>query len=526
MLVLLLPFTLAANAKEYIKIGLESVYRDVNEVHIDGGEQLSIGHTEEGAFYPSAVLRSSSVKLRPATQNYYRYDHTYPTLGKAIESATQEEVIAYEGPNQFAIYTTYGALGTQSIAKEFLIEVYNTYGEVILLSNTQKGSIAFQGNDKNYAFPVTKVGNDRLYRGSIEMAMNNSKLTPVSVVFMDDYLYGVVPVEMSASWPQEALKAQAIASRSIATVQYNRYVSRGYNVVDTTAVQVYRGVTVEHVNTTAAVNATKGQVAMYGNAVAETVYFSTSGGYTEDSENVWGSFVPYLRAVEDLFETKPSGAPWNVTITLSDLDKALANAGISIGNAQGMSIVSKTQAGRVAELQIIGTRGIHTLTRENIRTFFSGTAVGSLRSRMFKFTPYEDTTSSGSGQVTAPTSNSKQMSIMSANDFVQTSLNGMQIRSAQTMATASEGVFIQSSSGIVYEQIKISTNASNASNRGNSSQNINVVNEVIYGDVTLFGKGYGHGVGMSQSGARGMAEAGYTFEEILTYYFPGIYLSR
>ncbi|MEG0711537.1 MAG: SpoIID/LytB domain-containing protein, partial [Niameybacter sp.] len=79
------------------------------------------------------------------------------------------------------------------------------------------------------------------------------------------------------SWHEEALKAQSVAARSMATFQYSRFLSRGYNLVDTTTSQVYRGITSEHDRTTAAVEATRGEVATYNGKVAETVYSASSG---------------------------------------------------------------------------------------------------------------------------------------------------------------------------------------------------------------------------------------------------------
>src|SRR5437763_1544137 len=139
------------------------------------------------------------------------------------------------------------------------------------------------------------LGGAGTYRGLLELRPGGSSLTVVNVVGLDAYVQGVVPGEMVASWPAEALKAQAVAARSYALAT-----DAGGAVFDQyadTRSQVYGGMNSETPASNAAVRATAGQVATYGGQVATTYFFSTSGGKTENVENVFYGATPepYLK---------------------------------------------------------------------------------------------------------------------------------------------------------------------------------------------------------------------------------------
>lgn len=129
------------------------------------------------------------------------------------------------------------------------------------------------------------------YRGEIEVYRDGKGLTAVNVVPLEEYLYGVVGIEMSPSWPLEALKAQAVVARTYALGKLSGIAGpgRGYDLLDTPAHQAYRGIGVEHPNSNAAVDATRGQVLTYQGGLAKTFYHAASGGHTENVENVWNS---------------------------------------------------------------------------------------------------------------------------------------------------------------------------------------------------------------------------------------------
>ena len=115
-----------------------------------------------------------------------------------------------------------------------------------------------------------------------------------------DSLYGVIPAEMPASYSEGALKAQTLAARTYAMTKLSAHKSSGYELCDTTNCQVYKGYSGENAKTNQAVDDTEGEIICYNGTPIEAVFSASTGGYTENSENVWNSVVPYLRAVPEV----------------------------------------------------------------------------------------------------------------------------------------------------------------------------------------------------------------------------------
>lgn len=139
------------------------------------------------------------------------------------------------------------------------------------------------------------------YRGAIELRIDEGgKILPINIIHLEDYLRGVVPAEMSSTvYPQiEALKAQTLAARTYAIKNMGQYSSRGFDICNTAACQVYKGMNIEQSMTDAAIEATRLQIITYAGSPINALFTSTSGGYTENVENVFdGDPVPYLRGV-------------------------------------------------------------------------------------------------------------------------------------------------------------------------------------------------------------------------------------
>lgn len=211
--------------------------------------------------------------------------------------------------------------------------------------------------------------NGRRYRGSLELRHRGAGLTAVNIVPVDDYLLSVVPEEMPTDWPAEALKAQSVAARSFALKNRGRHhASEGYDLCTTTHCQLYKGIASEKTASTAAVRATSGEVLTYNGQPIEALFHTDSGGMTESSENVWGSYVPYLRAVKDK-TTKTM--PWTKSMSAVDLEKKLAAKGHAIGRlraielsplAVGRAAKDRTASGRVKAMTVTGTKGSVTLS--------------------------------------------------------------------------------------------------------------------------------------------------------------------
>ena len=217
------------------------------------------------------------------------------------------------------------------------------------------------------------IVNGKRYRGSLIIQPHKSGLTIINRLLIDEYLYGVVPEEMPASWNIEALKAQAVAARTF--VLYDKldrkHTKAGFDVCATTDCQVYGGVDSEASSTNKAINDTKGTIISYLHQPICAVFHAASGGSTDDSINVWGVNVPYLRAVQDTTEQSPY-QNWNLNISAGDLSKKISNNYKDIGvikeiNVSGLK-VSPNSASKPQTIKFIGSnKQIVELTKSQIR---------------------------------------------------------------------------------------------------------------------------------------------------------------
>ena len=237
----------------------------------------------------------------------------------------------------------------------FLVGREKLRGEILIIRPSDKsdGGLALDG---------------RRYRGALELRHRGAGLTAVNIVPVDDYLLSVVPEEMPTDWPAEALKAQSVAARSFALKSRGRHAAEGYDLCTTTHCQLYKGIASEKTASTAAVRATRGEVLTYGGQPIEALFHTDSGGMTESSEDVWGSHVPYLRAVRD---TPLGTMPWTKTMSKADLEQKLAAKGHAIGRlraielsplAVGRAAKDRTASGRVKAMIVTGTKGSVTLS--------------------------------------------------------------------------------------------------------------------------------------------------------------------
>jgi stage II sporulation protein D len=217
---------------------------------------------------------------------------------------------------------------------------------------------------------------DRWYRGRAVLVPTGQGLTAVNYVDIERYLYSVLGGEMNGNWPQEALKAQAVAARTYALYQRERTRSGVFDVGDTTRWQVYRGVQDESSGTQMAVNATEGQVLTYQGRLIEAVFHSSAGGYTDNSEEIWSEARPYLRAVPDFDQ----GAPvyqWRKTFTPAQLSSLIPG----IGEIRAFEPQQVTTGGRVKRMLVKGSQGTQTIEGDRMRDLLD------LRSTKFAVKP-------------------------------------------------------------------------------------------------------------------------------------------
>ncbi len=205
------------------------------------------------------------------------------------------------------------------------------------------------------------VYNGRRYRGKVSLFMSEGKVYAVNEVGFEDYLRGVVPSEMPANWPLEALKTQAVCARTYAWRYCQRPDHYVYNLGSSDVYQVYLGLDQETEKSNKAVEETAGMLAVSGGEPINAVFHSTSGGMTENSENVWVSPVSYMKAVESPGEEESPHYAWTRFTGFDDAKANLAEYTGDIGDIIDYRTTRKGVSGRVVTCEVIGTKGTKKL---------------------------------------------------------------------------------------------------------------------------------------------------------------------
>ena len=311
------------------------------------------------------------------------------------------------------------------------------------------------------------------YRGTAEVMRNAAgTLAGINELPMEEYLYGVVPRELGpATYPEaEAQKAQAVAARTYAHANLGKRWNEGFDLGATVSDQVYGGVAAEHSVSTAAVNATAGIVATYGGAMINALFYATSGGRTSNSEDVFTAAEPYLRSVWD------------------------APAGQELPSTSALLADLRTPAWTGAY------GGFHSYHRWSYQWTMAqmSCVIGDFANQpVGKVTAINVVGRAASGRVT------QIEYVTEAGTF--TDSKGA-IRSSLAYIGSSGVPTLLPSNLFVVERV---TDASG-----------NLTGYAVYGG------GNGHGAGMAQTGAVGMARAGHTYTQILQKYYTGIQLEQ
>ncbi|HEY9085410.1 MAG TPA: SpoIID/LytB domain-containing protein [Candidatus Tyrphobacter sp.] len=202
----------------------------------------------------------------------------------------------------------------------------------------------------------------RQYRGSFSHAPDGSI---VNVVALEDYLYSVVPREMSSSWPTVALQMQAICARTF--VVRHSDPQRPYDVVPSQLNQVYQGIETESKAGRAAVDATAGTVLFYDSECADMAYSSCCGGHTESAADAWGgSPDPYLGGVVCPYCTQAPDFRWTSEIPLADVEQAM-RADLRGGRLRDVRLGSTDRSGRVREFAMLTDRATVIVRGSDLR---------------------------------------------------------------------------------------------------------------------------------------------------------------
>ncbi len=217
------------------------------------------------------------------------------------------------------------------------------------------------------------------YRGRLLLRAVDDDLLLINQVSLDEYLYGVLPSEVSPEWPYEALKAQAIAARTYAISRAGAARAAWYDVDDSTRSQVYSGKSREHPRASDAVDATSGQVLTWQGTAAETYFHSNCGGHTASAEEVWGQVIPYLQGVNDPYCENGKHYLWRATLSHDESIRAMRKAGKAISDFESLKGISATRSGRWREIEALGADQPARIKTSAFRQAIGADAIRSTR---------------------------------------------------------------------------------------------------------------------------------------------------
>lgn len=251
------------------------------------------------------------------------------------------------------------------------LAVVNQNGDMIQ-SHLDEVNIIPRGN-KNHIYLESKR-----YRGILQILPNSDNIQLINIVYMEDYLKGVVPPEIGERTPDEieAVKAQAIAARTYAMAHLKQYGNQPYDMKSSIIDQIYDGLDVENNLVNKAVNLTAGQVLFYHGKYVKAYYHSTCGGMTDDIASVWDrKEVPYLKPVNDGGACSWSKYyKWREVFSEKQLRGRLEQylssdrgRDLRIGKIRDIKIAQRTPGGRVAKLIISTENDVYTFKKDRIR---------------------------------------------------------------------------------------------------------------------------------------------------------------
>ncbi|MFN7899130.1 MAG: SpoIID/LytB domain-containing protein [Synechococcaceae cyanobacterium] len=353
------------------------------------------------------------------------------------------------------------------------------------------------------------------FRGRLQVRLNGGQVQAINHLPLEDYLTSVVGSEMPATWPQAALQAQAVAARTYALAR--RRPADPFDLKATVASQVYRGVEGETASTREAVSRTRGQVLLYNNIPIEAVFHSSSSsGRTESSGELWAQQLPYLVSVPDFDNVSPVNS-WRARFEPADLRRIFPET----GGLQSLDVVNVSSSGRIRRVQIVGPRGAVMLSGADLRQRL-GLRSTLVQLELIGAQPLASERGPLAGLMGPAASGEQGSGARGAAGGEVAGNPGPGVggtpaapalgsrpaaRPGPLSATADWGPLPPSLPPLPM--------AGGASRRP-------IANQPQPPVLVVQGKGFGHGVGLSQWGAYGMALQGKNYEEILRHYYRGV----
>ncbi len=486
ILLVIILFTLSVSfATDDIKIGLE--YNDeINEVIISSDGDFHVNNVDEKIFN----LNEKLLKIYKNKIFYLKINQKFDSLEDALVIVDN---LNKTGKNSFLFYNKTWEVymgGYDSIDK---VNSENDEGYDIVMPSTKNIIIKNSKNEIFFSYnselDISFNSNDIIefgskhYRGSFMFKRyEESDMTIINKLSIEEYLYGVISCEMPSSWPIEALKAQAVAARNFAISNIGDYCSLGFDLTDDINSQVYTGYDSENERTNLAVDETADVLLKFDNDIVAAYYHSNSGGQTESVENVWQSKIPYLIGVKDEYSENVKNSYWSKKYNFDEVSTKLNNAGYDVGKIYDIDIRETSENNRILEIVFKGSKNNAVLEKGETRKVFG---YFDIKSMWFDI--------------------KKDNEILYVNDkkYISAPISSMNIITENGIKEMNDYSTYSIFDGEVKRNQKVSID-----------------------EIEFVGKGFGHGVGMSQWGANVMASRGFSYEDILLHYYTGTYLDR
>lgn len=402
----------------------------------------------------------------------------------------------------------------------------------------------------------------RDYRGRLEFFVGkDGGVIVLNVLQLEDYLYGVVPSEMPSKWPQAALQAQAVAARTYAVSRMLARKDETFDVYCTVADQAYLGVSGESASAKKAVDSTAGQIVTYDGKPIVAMYCSDAGGCTKCGTQ------PYLKAVPIESPESPN-YQWAIPIDRERLRGLAEKKGATVGTVQSISTQQDPQSGHLVKLVVTGDKGRAEIGGNTLRELLGLNVMKSTRAWVEivgqpapkvvkgskvagKLPPpkQKKVAEKNSGEVVeigVPKSASSaddadgitllepfaRPYIKLADGIADRKLRTAYATDGESVVDCAHDVFVAGAplvasivapgaeSALKLAQVKKTTP------QVKTDEELPAVSgEVGPEGIIIHGSGYGHGVGMSQWGAKTLADKGFSYEQILTYFYSGVQLA-
>ncbi len=506
-----------------IRVGLKSTYFSKSIITIYNTD-IKMGYCLNDVFKADIELKSAGgFSFEPDSSTYYTDGKTYSGYTDAVRAASDfsKAWVCYAGRKKWLVYVKDKDESGKNIENNSEYSKVSS-SEVVSITFGQK-KILIDGKVSDGYPQFVASGKDkylslgsRKYRGRIEIGRyGESTLRAINIVNIESYLLGVVSCEMNSTWHSEAQKAQAVAARSycLANTGFgsDSYLKKGYVIVDTDESQVYGGVNKETDIARFAVKNTLKQVLKSGGKIVPAYFFSTSGGATEFSADIWGGNSSTFIGVFDEYETNPERGPWMVKTTMQELENKLRNKGYSVSGMTDVYTEVLSDSGRVSSVKVKSKSGSTSVKGSVIKSLYG------MHSTKFKIitydsndfsvyvrSAYKDFGAGNTGNDTDSTGNSK------TDKGSNTGYN------VENNEVDTSDIYVISGTGQVS---KVEDNTEQMVVISSDNMTNFPIEHPGEGEVWFLGMGWGHGIGMSQSGAYGLALKGYGYKDILKFYY-------